>query len=117
MLRRGRFLATDGPELLARALVRRIGRQPHGLTQLGRMTEVDRLARRSHPRLATKLLVLVCVAVYLLQLSDPFVTELGALAPSFVSEGQLWRIDLLNSDRGFQLARACVRDPAGPMCK
>ncbi|OIP44512.1 MAG: hypothetical protein AUK47_00880 [Deltaproteobacteria bacterium CG2_30_63_29] len=35
----------------------------------------------------------------------------------FVKEGMIWRIDLLNSDRGFQLARSCVRDPSGPMCK
>lgn len=106
MIRRGRFLATDGPELLFRALVRRIGRQPNGLTQLGRITEVDRFARRPRARVATKLLVVVCVAVYLLQLSDPFVTELGALAPSFVREGQLWRIvtaNLLHAPIGLHL--------------
>jgi membrane associated rhomboid family serine protease len=106
MIRRGRFLATDGPELLTRALVQRIGRQPNGLTQLGRIAEVNRLSRQPRAMLATKLLVGVCVAVYFLQLSDPFVLELGALAPRFVREGQLWRIvtaNLLHAPIGLHL--------------
>jgi len=106
MIRRRRFLASDGPEVLDRALVRRLGRQPNGLTQLGRITEIDRLAQGPHSLLATKLLVLVCVAVYVLQLSDPFVTEVGALATAFVREGQLWRLataNLLHAPIGLHL--------------
>jgi len=34
----------------------------------------------------------------------------------FVKEGGVWRIDLISSDRGFQVARSCVREPSQPVC-
>jgi membrane associated rhomboid family serine protease len=48
----------------------------------------------------------VCIAIYFLQLADPFVTELGALTPPFVREGQLWRLvtaNLLHAPMGLHL--------------
>jgi membrane associated rhomboid family serine protease len=95
-LRRQRFASTDGPERLVGALVSRIGGQPGGLRQLARMREIDHLVRRSSPRAASTAVAAVCVAVFALQLADPFVQEAGAFVPGLVAQGEVWRLVTAN---------------------
>lgn len=91
-IRRGRFADTDGPEQLSRALSRAIARQPFGLEQLARISQIHTLARNPAPQILTRILAFVCVLIYVLQLNDPFVEEVAALVPSLVEAGQLWRL-------------------------
>jgi len=103
VLRRARFGDSDHPEQVARELVARIATQPGGTEQLERMAAVAALARRPRPRLATSLFAALCVAVYLLQRSDPFVTNVGAFVPELVVRGQWWRVVTANFLHGFPL--------------
>ena len=95
-LRRGRFHERDGADRLVREISRKIAQQPHGLAQLARNSHINNLARHSRPQRAARWVTLVCVAIYLLQLEDPFVQEVGALVPRLVDEGQLWRLVTAN---------------------
>jgi membrane associated rhomboid family serine protease len=90
-LRRHRFRGREGPERLARALVRRISQRPGGLAQLSRMAEVDHLARRPARRAASVGVALLCVLLFALQRADSFVQEVGAFVPALVGQGEVWR--------------------------
>lgn len=91
-LRRHRFRLSDGPERLSRALVKRISRRPGGLRQLERIAEIDHLAQNPSRRIATGSVALLCLAVFVLQMRDPFVQEVGAFVPFLVGRGELWRV-------------------------
>jgi membrane associated rhomboid family serine protease len=102
-IHRSRFRDPEGPETLARALTLGIARQTQGLEQLTRIAQIGTLARRPLRRPACKLLALLCVVAYLIQLQDPFVEEIGALVPSMVDTGQLWRLVTANLLHGVSV--------------
>lgn len=102
-IRRSRFLDPDGPERLSRALTRAIAQRPHGFDQLARMSEIHGLARRPFRQYASRSFALVCIAVYLAQLRDPFITEVGALTPLLVDVGQFYRLVSANFLHGVAL--------------
>ncbi|MFT5694429.1 MAG: membrane associated rhomboid family serine protease [Myxococcota bacterium] len=89
---RRRFRDEDGPERLSQALCRAIARKPHGLEQLAKINQINGLARQPAPQWAARILALVCVLVYFLQYSDPFIEEVASFVPEMVSSGQLWRL-------------------------
>jgi len=95
-LRRGRFHDRDDADRLAREISRKIAQQPHGLGRLARNSHINNLASHSQPQRAARWVTLLCVAIYLLQLEDPFVQQVGALIPRLVDEGQLWRLVTAN---------------------
>jgi len=90
--RRRRFRDPDGPERLAQGLSRAIARQPHGLEQLARISQIHGLARRPAPQLVSRSLALFCTIIYLIQMRDPFIEQVGALVPALVDAGQVWRL-------------------------
>ena len=92
VLRRSRFRDRDGPEQLAATLRQKIAAQPGGLAQLGRMLDVELLQESPPRRWATNSVVVLCLAIGALQLSDHFVTQAGALFPSLVLQGEYWRL-------------------------
>ena len=92
VLRRKHFAQGDGPERLARGLARQIALQPGGAAQWARIQEVDRLAARPAPRIATTGVVLLCAALMALQLADPFVQDVGSFVPGLFAAGEWWRI-------------------------
>jgi rhomboid protease GluP len=102
-IRRVRFEDADGPEHLSRALSNAIAKQPFGLEHLGRISEIHTLARNPAPQRITRLVGFICVLVYVLQLNDPFVQEVGELTPALVDAGQLWRIVTANFLHGVAL--------------
>jgi len=95
-LRRGRFRDRDGPEDFARALTRGIARQPFGLEQLTRIAQARTLSRQPLRQAACRLVAILCIAIYLIQLQDPFIEEVGVLAPDMVAAGQWWRLVTAN---------------------
>ncbi len=94
--RRARFRDPDGPERLAQALSRAIARQPHGLAQLARISQIHGFSRRPAPQPVARLLALFCVLVYLVQMRDPFIQQVSVLIPPLVDAGQLWRLVTAN---------------------
>jgi membrane associated rhomboid family serine protease len=90
--RRRRFRETDGPEHLAQGLSRAIARQPHGLEQLARISQIHGFARRPAPQRVSRFLALFCVAIYVLQMQDPFFEQVSILVPLLVDAGQFWRL-------------------------
>ncbi len=102
-IRRSRFRDDDGPERLNRALTRAIGQRPRGFDQLARMSEIHGMARRPAPQRATRWLALACIGIYLLQFRDPFVSEVGVLAPALVDAGQLYRLVSANFLHGVSI--------------
>jgi membrane associated rhomboid family serine protease len=96
MLRRSRFRSPDGPEQLAAELRRRIAGEPGGLVQLSRMVEIEKLEKNPPRKWATSAVVALCVVVGALQVSDHFVTPVGALVPELVLQGEYWRLFTAN---------------------
>jgi membrane associated rhomboid family serine protease len=90
--RRGRFRDPDGPERLTEAVTRMIARQPLGMEQLARISQVHGLARRPAPQRAARWLSLICILIYAAQVRDPFVEQVAVLHPLLVETGQLWRL-------------------------
>jgi len=79
-------------DTIAAEIERRIGQRPGGMAQLARMREIDGRAQRARAPLVSLGLVAVCIAVHLLQISDPFVREAGQFWGELVGEGELWRL-------------------------
>ena len=90
--RRGRFRDDDGPERLTECLSRAIARQPFGLEQLARVSQVHGFARRPAPQRVARWFSFFCIVVYLVQYRDPFVEQIAALNPLLIDAGQFWRI-------------------------
>lgn len=90
--RRGRFRDPNGPERLAEGISRAIARQPRGMEQLARISQIHGFARRKAPQRVARWLSLACVLVYLVQYRDPFVEQVAVMNPLLVDAGQLWRI-------------------------
>lgn len=90
--RRGRFRDPNGPERLAEGISRAIARQPRGMEQLARISQIHGFARRPTPQRVARWFSLVCVLVYLVQYRDPFIEQVAVLNPLLVDAGQLWRI-------------------------
>ncbi len=91
-VRRGRFRDGDGPERLVQAISRAIARQPDGLSQLARISQIHGFARHPAPQRVARFVALLCVIAYWVQLRDPFVSEVGVLISPLVDAGQLWRL-------------------------
>lgn len=96
VLRRGRFSDRDGPERLAQVLRQRIAAQPAGLAQLARMAEIEALYRSATRSWATYGVVVACLLIAWLQVSDRFVVHAGALVPGLVLHGEYWRMVTAN---------------------
>jgi rhomboid protease GluP len=90
------FVRAGGrPEVVrafGRALLERVAAQPDGQAALTRMRAIDTLALDPYSRVATSTVIAVCLAVYALQLADPFVVEIGSFVPPLVAAGELWRV-------------------------
>jgi len=91
LIARGRRTPVSFAEV-ARGIERRLGRRPGGAIQLARMREIDQRARSAGTYLVTMGVVALCVAIHLLQVSDAFVSEVGAFVRELVGEGELWRV-------------------------
>jgi membrane associated rhomboid family serine protease len=103
VLPRKAFARPDAPEALARALLERLAARPGARARLAHMAELDERARTCPPSYATWGLALLCVAVYLLQLTlGPDVYVVGHMSPPLVADGDAWRLvtaNLLHDDR------------------
>jgi len=77
---------------IARGIERRIARLPGGIQQLSRMRELDARMQAGVAPVATWTVVGLCVAFHLLQLSDAFVSDVGAFVRELVGQGEYWRI-------------------------
>lgn len=105
-IRRSRFRDPHGPDQLVRSLSRAIARRPGGLDQLLRISEINDRVRHPSRQIASRGVALACVVIYLMQLNDSFVQEVGALIPALVSEGQFWRLVTANFLHGMSLIPA-----------
>jgi membrane associated rhomboid family serine protease len=107
ILGRAMFAQTDGPEMLVRALSRRIAEQPDGASQLARMVEIERAGSVAQPLRATWALAALCVAVFFAQLwLGPDVQAVGSFSPQFFLDGDFWRIvtaNLIHAAPGFPI--------------
>lgn len=95
-MRRSRFADEEGPERLNQALLRAIAQRPHGFDQLARMAEINGFVRTSRLQRVALSMSLICVLVYVAQVRDPFVSEVGALIPLLVDAGQFYRLVTAN---------------------
>jgi len=97
ILGRAMFAQTGGPEILVRALSRRIAEQPGGAAQLARMVEIERAGNVVRPLRATWALAALCVAVFGAQLwLGPNIEAVGSFTPEFFLDGDLWRVVTAN---------------------
>jgi membrane associated rhomboid family serine protease len=97
ILGRGMFAQTGGPEVLVRALTRRIAGQPGGSAQLARMAEIERAGSGAQPLWATWTLAAVCAAVFFAQLwIGPNVEAVGNFTPHLFRDGDVWRLVTAN---------------------
>jgi membrane associated rhomboid family serine protease len=107
VLGRAMFEQTGGPEILVRALSRRIAEQPGGADQLARMVEIERTGNVAQPLRATWALVALCVAVFVAQLwIGPDIQSVGNFTPHFFLDGDLWRVvtaNLIHAAPGFPI--------------
>ncbi len=93
LLSRRTFRDPREPERLAGALVRRIGATPGGSLQLARMAALEQLAGRRGLPAATAAVIVLCVAVYALELLlGPDVHTAGHFGTTFFLAGEHWRI-------------------------
>jgi membrane associated rhomboid family serine protease len=107
ILGRAMFAQTGGPEILVRALSRRIAEQPDGAAQLARMVAIERTGDVVQPLRATWALAALCVAVFFAQLwIGPDVQAVGNFTPQFFLDGDVWRIvtaNLIHAAPGFPI--------------
>jgi rhomboid protease GluP len=101
--RRSRFRHPDGPEVLARELVRRVAAGPGGIDQLRRMAAIEHRARHPRPVRATWVVSVLCVVAFALQLGDPFVEHVAAFDPLLARAGEWWRPITANFVHGVGL--------------
>jgi len=74
------------------AIERRIARLPGGLQQLSRFRELDQRQQQAGLPWVTSTVVGICLVLHLLQVSDPFVSEVGAFVRELVGQGEYWRL-------------------------
>ena len=91
-IRREGFSEPAAVDFLVDRLRGRIASLPDGGTTLSRMAEIDRLAMRRRPKLATYCFAALCLAAYWIQWSDPFASNVGSFAPALFSLGEYWRV-------------------------
>jgi membrane associated rhomboid family serine protease len=91
------FVDPHGPEHLVRALLAAIAREPGGSEQLARMAEIEEMARVHTPLRATWGLLLVCLAVYVVQVvGGQSVQVVGYFTGQLAAEGDWWRVITAN---------------------
>jgi membrane associated rhomboid family serine protease len=96
-LPRTRFPSPEVPDALARALLERVVREPTGSVQLARMAEIEETAREPAPHLATRGLVLACLAAFGLEwVIGPAVSHAGFFSAPLVESGEPWRLVTAN---------------------
>jgi membrane associated rhomboid family serine protease len=94
---RNSFASPDGAEALVRALIERIAREPGGALQMARMAEIEETARQAARPVATRVLVLACLAGFLLQAwLGPGVHHAGFFSSQLASSGEPWRLVTAN---------------------
>jgi membrane associated rhomboid family serine protease len=103
VLRRSLFRDERDPDELVQAIRWRLADEPGGADQLARMREVAERALHPLPRRATTVLAVVCLAVFVLQWTDPMALEFGVFYPDLVSLGEYWRIVTGNLMHGMSL--------------
>jgi membrane associated rhomboid family serine protease len=105
LLPRGNFANYDALERLAGALRARIQGLPDGEQRIEKMDRIDRASESAPKPRATQTLMVLCVLVYLAQLTLGYKVMLaGHYSPVLVADGDAWRIltaNLLHAQGGF----------------
>lgn len=101
---RSLFVDPDGSARLTRALLERVAMLPDGAARVGRMGELDRMAREPHPAVATWALTGLCAVVFALQLVFGVdLYEVGYSSRALVADGDWWRLLTAGLLHGFPL--------------
>ena len=104
VISRSSFVDERDPENLVRALLQRIAEAPGGTAQLARMTQVEETSRLPGEALATRVLMVLCAAVYALKLlGGEAVLAVGQFHPALFAAGEWWRAITANLLHGFAL--------------
>lgn len=104
VLPRKAFLNDRGPEQLLGALVDRLARLPSGPAQLARMALLDERGRRISRAVATRSLMFLCLAAFVLQIVDWLdVYMVGFFNYTLFVGGDWWRPVTGNLLHGFPL--------------
>ena len=103
VIRRGHFIGDRDPEELVQALRWRLDEEPGGREQLARMRKVAALALKPNPRRATWALMVACLAIFVLEFTDPFALHVAVFVPELVEAGEWWRITTANLLHGISL--------------
>ncbi len=96
LIRRAHFVREGDPESFVQAVRWQLADEPDGREHLERMRRVAERALAPHPRRATYTLMALCVAVFVLELADPFTLQAGVFVPVLVNVGEWWRIVTAN---------------------
>jgi membrane associated rhomboid family serine protease len=96
LLRRRAFADEDALMATGHAILDRIAGQPGGALQLSRMAEIDGLAGERPRRRVILAFTALCVAIFVLQLRDPFLSRVGSFIPGLFSHGEFWRLVTAN---------------------
>lgn len=113
LVARNSFASPDAAEALLRALIERIAREPAGAVQMARMAEIEETARNAARPVATRVLVLACLAGFILQAwLGPGVHHAGFFSWQLAARGEPWRLvtaNLLHAGLGhFAMNALCL---------
>lgn len=93
VIARNSFASPDAADALVRALFERIAREPAGAVQMARMAEIEETARSASKPVATRVLVLACLAGFALQAwLGPGIHHAGFFSSQLAARGEPWRL-------------------------
>ncbi len=97
LIARNSFASPDAAQALVRALFERVANEPEGALQMARMAEIEETVRQAAKPTATLLLVLACLAGFLLQAwLGPGVQHAGSFSSQLAVRGEPWRLITAN---------------------
>jgi membrane associated rhomboid family serine protease len=101
VLARNLFVHDEDAERLMRALVERISELPDGPARLQRMGEIESWAHDPAPPRVARILAVVCLLLYGLQLLFWQVTAVAHFSPALFVDGDWWRLLTANLLHSF----------------